>query len=156
MSYTPHQDRLRIHRRTPHVLDRADNQAELRERLWSHREHTNTDFNSLASFFLVAESILLAVIANLVDKPSVTVLVYGITALGTLLSLVWWLVQNKQRRLLNQLKSRCERELPEYLSTHQIRSSIRPRYSNTWVLANVVPMMFLSTWMIVIVGVFFK
>lgn len=140
----------------PSRRGRESSRAQQLERLWSHREHTNTDFNSLANFFLVAESILLAVIANLVDKPNVTVLIYGITALGTLLSFVWWLVQNKQRRLLNTLKARCERELPEYSAAHEQRTPMSPKYSNTWILANAVPMMFLSTWSVVVVAIAFR
>ncbi len=130
-------------------------QAEERARVWSHRDQINRDFNSLANFFAVAQALLVGAAANLLDKPRLENLLIGLVLIGVLLTSIWWLVQAKQYRILNELKSRCEECLPEYKETHTQRSNARVklRYSNTRMLAHVLPFLFLATWGLLVAAV---
>jgi hypothetical protein len=129
-----------------------------RDRLWSHREQIDHAFHSLANFFAVAEAILLAAVSNLVGKAELGYLAGGLTGFGLLLSVVWWLVQVKQHRILEDLKGRCRQNLREYRTTRTARSTTGDRfpYSNTRLLTHSVPLTFLAIWVAVAVTISFR
>lgn len=66
------------------------------DRLWQHKENVNTNFNNFVNFFLISESILLAVVGMLAGRPIIIKAVQiSIIILGLILTLVWIYIQGK-------------------------------------------------------------
>ncbi|WP_028707692.1 hypothetical protein [Propionicicella superfundia] len=121
-----------------------------RQRLWEHRQTTNEDFNSISNYFLLAQSFLLLAAVDGMGTPDVARL--AVSILGLLLTVLWCYVQAKQRYLLNQLKAECAEEFPEYNSTRASRTHRIWRFSNTAVMAYVIPGLFAVTWLVVLLA----
>lgn len=121
------------------------------DRLWQHRLNVNSNFNNFVNFFLLAESILLAVVGMLADKPMVTKpIILSLIALGIILTLVWMYVQGKQKYILDILKKRCEEFMPEYKISRELRQAKRWRISNGWLLAHFVPTLITAIWIVIL------
>lgn len=126
----------------------------MQARLWEHRLSTNTDFTAFANFFLIAESILLATAAALIDKiDTAKMFMYVMNLLGLVLTVVWTYVQAKQKHLLSMLKTRCEAEFPEYRATRTARTKSLWKISNMWILTYVVPALFALAWISIFIWV---
>lgn len=123
-------------------------------RLWEHRTSLNNDFNNFANFFLIAESILLAVVGGLIGKPGSTkTIAFALIVLGFVLTFIWLYVQGKQRRVLGLIKAQCEHHFPEYRLVRAERRHPIWKLSNTWLLAYVVPSLFAVTWVVIFLAV---
>ncbi len=107
------------------------------------------------NYFLISESILLAVVGMLAGKPMATKpLLLSIVALGMILTFVWMYIQGKQRYILTILKGRCEAVMPEYRLSHDLRGARRWKISNGWLLAYFVPTVIAVVWVIVFCAIF--
>jgi hypothetical protein len=75
------------------------------ERLWQYRNNVISYFNSFVNSFLVAESVLLAVVGMIASNNSpMTKIKFPIIILGFVLTLLWLYVQAKQRFIIQNLK----------------------------------------------------
>lgn len=119
------------------------------QRLWEHRQALNGDFNSISNYFMLAQSFLLVVAVTI--GTSLTPRSLAVTLLGLTLTIVWLYVQSKQRFLLDQLKDRCAKELPEYAATRSLRVHPIYRLSITKLLSILPPLLFAATWVTILV-----
>lgn len=120
-------------------------------RLWEHRQNLNQDFNSLSNYFMLAQSFLLVVALS--NSGEALVQHLAVIILGFALTLIWLYVQSKQRYLLTHLKKRCAAEFPEYAETRQQREHPIWQFSNTWIMAVLVPLLFTAAWVVIFVEV---
>lgn len=121
------------------------------DRLWEHRQSINGDFNNLSNYFMLAQSFLLVVALS--NSGEARASHFAVIILGFALTLIWLYVQSKQRYLLNHLKKRCSAEFPEYAETRQQRVHLMWQFSNIWIMAVLVPVLFTITWVVIFVGV---
>lgn len=119
-----------------------------KQRIWEHRQHLNDDLNNLGNYFLLAQSFLLAVAGTLGDRR-LTITSVAIVAVGLSLTIISCLVLGKQRFLLGNLKSACERYFPEYQMLRAERDASSWHFSNTLILSLVVPVIFGLAWLAV-------
>ena len=138
---------------TTDTEERGLNQDE-KDRLWQHRLAVGTNFNNFVNFFLVSESVLLAVVGMFSGKSiqykSIQV---PIIFLGLILTLIWFFVQGKQNYILEIIKKRCEIHLLEYKETRSQRNPKKWRFSNGIILAYCLPVLFALTWVIVLIAI---
>lgn len=117
-----------------------------KDRLWEQRENLNDDFMTFSNYFLVAESILIAVVAQAHSRaPSAPEI--ALTAIGFALTGVWAYVQGKQKYILDQLKARCAEVFVEYDRMRRLRSRALWRFSNTAIMSYVMPGLFGVAWL---------
>jgi len=80
-------------------------------RLWQHRLHEDTMFNTRMNFFVVFESILIAVVGilftNLLSSKPILI---SIIVLGIIITIIWTYIQGKQKFLLDFLKKKMRRD----------------------------------------------
>lgn len=120
--------------------------------LWEYRDICINGFNSFVNFFVVAESVLLAVIGASFDSSiSGSVIQIPIIVLGFAITLVWMYVQGKQRFIINIVRKQCEDYIPAYrvLRTN-MRTATFWRVSNMWLLAYFLPGIFAATWLVLL------
>ncbi|MGY2093404.1 RipA family octameric membrane protein [Nocardia gipuzkoensis] len=119
-----------------------------KQRLWEHRQSVNSDFNNMSNYFLLAQSFLLIVATSNQIETGYHRLIVGI--LGFTLSVIWLYVQAKQKFILDGLKRRCAAEFPEYAETRAGRAHTVWRFSNTAIVARLMPTLFGLTWIAII------
>lgn len=124
-------------------------------RIWQHKLHEDKVFEDRLHFFLIFESILLAFVSNLLGiNIASKVMPLLVAILGFMTSIAWLYVQSKQRYVLEGLKSRCERIIPEYRDSREARRGRRLyRISNTKLLAHGMPALMALVWMVVLLFV---
>ncbi len=126
---------------------------EARDRLWQHSLHEDNIFNNRVNFFLGFQSILLAVVAMLIDEIGsrdklVAVL---IIVLGLALSVLGWLIQAKQKRILDLLKEKGQEVFADYLEMVKRRKTgFFKNLSVTWILTNGIPITLILIWSILL------
>ena len=121
------------------------------DRLWQHRQAVDTHFNERLNFFLVFESVLLAVVGLLLGSEKLTPAVLRLLiSLGLVLTIVWWYAQGKQKYILDLLRSRCEQHMPEYRAARAQRTMRLYKPSVTWLLAHLVPVLVAAIWLILL------
>jgi len=122
-----------------------------KDRLWEQRENLNDDFMAFSNYFLVAESILLAVVAQShahdLSMTEVVLIVIGFALTG-----VWAYVQGKQKYILDQLKARCAEVFIEYAKIRDLRNRTIWRFSNTAIMSYVMPGLFGVAWLTIAVS----
>ena len=102
------------------------------ERLWQYRNSVITYFNGFVSSFLVAESVLLAVVGMIAsNNSSMAKIKFPIIILGFILTLLWMYVQAKQRFIIQNLKKVCLENLVEYRVQQELRQNSVWKYSTT-------------------------
>ena len=100
-------------------------------RLWQHRSDVVFIFNNFVNYFLVSESILLAVVGMLIGKPIASKpLLLSIVTLVLALNLVWIYIQGKQLFIMKVLKDKCKQNMPEYKATLNLWKASRWKISN--------------------------
>jgi len=120
-------------------------------RLWEHRQAVDAHFNSRLNFFLVFESVLLGTVGVLMGRTEVLPTALRLIAIiGLLLTVVWWYAQAKQRYILELLRRRAERYMPEYKTTRSQRTRRLYRVSVISLLAHLVPIFIGAIWAIVL------
>lgn len=118
------------------------------DRLWQHLLHDDVIFNERLNFFLVIQSVLVAITGFLFGaQPRDTLLLRIMSTLGVLMSLIWWYVQARQYQFLRQLKRRVANLASEYAET----LSGHRRISSTFLLAYVIPALFLALWVVFLI-----
>ena len=129
---------------------RVDVDERGQDRLWDHRQSVNNDFNAISNYFMLGQSFLLVVATSSgADQSAERITV---TLLGLVLTVIWLYVQSKQKFLLDQLKRRCATELPEYAETREQRLHPLWRFSNTAIMAVILPALFAATWTVILVA----
>ena len=123
-------------------------------RLWQHRQDVVFIFNNFVNYFLVSESILLAVVGMLVGKPFASkILLLSIVTLGLVLNFVWIYIQGKQLFIINVLKDKCKQQMPEYKDTLNIWQASKWKISNGWLLAYFIPSVMVVVWVVVFAAI---
>ncbi len=124
------------------------------ERLWHYRNSVITIFNNFVNSFVVAESVLLAVVGMLASSSSPMARIkIPVIFLGLFLTLLWMYVPAKQRFILQSLKGVCAEHLPEYQEQLELRQNSVWKFSTTWLLAFLLPLVFAAIWIIVLYAV---
>ena len=124
------------------------------ERLWQYRDSEITFFNNFINAFVVAESVLLAVVGMFTSSgSSKVIIVIPVVILGLVLTLLWMYVQAKTRFILNSLKSVCADHLPEYREQLELRANSIWRLSTSWILAFLLPLLFATVWIFILFAV---
>lgn len=124
------------------------------ERLWQYRNSVITFFNSFVNSFLVAESVLLAVVGMLASTNSaMTKIKFPIIFLGFILTFLWMYIQAKQRFIIQSLKSVCMEHIAEYREHQELRQKSVWKYSTTWLLTFLLPLLFAGIWIFVLYAV---
>lgn len=120
--------------------------------LWEYKENSVNAFNSFVNFFVVAESVLLAVIGMSFDSTNSNIAIQiPIIILGLAVTVVWMYVQGKQRYIINTVRRQCEDCIADY---RLLRTKLREtfwRVSNMWLLAYLLPGIFAATWIVLLV-----
>jgi hypothetical protein len=89
--------------------------SEQRDRLWQHRLHIEDLLYTRLNFFLIFESVLLAVVGALYSKTGQSTLALRvIIVLGFCITLVWLYVQHNVKQLLFILHERACANFPEF------------------------------------------
>lgn len=114
------------------------------KRLWEHLLHDDDIFNHRLSFFLVNQSVLVAVVGLLYQKNANNSFMLVLSGMGVLLTLVWQYVQARQYYILKKLKARVKEKALEYKETVEIRQGRWPVSST--VLLTLLPLLFLFLW----------
>lgn len=121
--------------------------------LLEHRQNLNSDFNNLGNYFMLAQSFLLAMSITVATGPSTTAVGVALPLLGLVLTLVWLFVQVKQRAILESVKRLCELHVPTYRALKAARRARWwDRISSTLLQAYLLPLLFLSAWVVVLVS----
>jgi hypothetical protein len=124
------------------------------ERLWQYRNSVITYFNNFVNSFLVAESVLLAVVGMLASSNSpMAKIKFPIIFLGFILTLLWMYVQAKQRFIIQNLKGVCMTHLAEYREQQELRQNSVWKYSTTWLLTFLLPLLFAVIWIFILYAV---
>lgn len=124
------------------------------ERLWQYRNSVISFFNSFVSSFLVAESVLLAVVGMIASSSSpMSKIKFPIIILGFILTLLWMYVQAKQRFIIQNLKNVCMEHLTEYREQQELRQHSIWKFSTTWLLTFLLPLLFAIIWVFVLYAV---
>jgi hypothetical protein len=85
------------------------------DRLWGYRNLVDQEFFGRQNFFLVFESILLAIAGQLATRPEVPELALRSSiVLGLLIMLIWMYSQARIKSLLEHLRKLCRDYVPEY------------------------------------------
>ncbi|WP_435209078.1 RipA family octameric membrane protein [Micromonospora sp. bgisy143] len=116
------------------------------DRIWTHRQNLNTDFNAFSNYFLLAQSILLAMVGTGISGKQHSPVFLPLTALGFLLTATWAYVLAKQKFVLDQAKARCSELFKDYRDLRAQRSDRRWLFSNTAILAYLIPGTFAFAW----------
>lgn len=121
--------------------------SEQKERIWQHRLHLDTMYNNRLNFFLVSESILIAIVGSLKDRSEINgSALIAIIIFGLLLTIIWIYVQAKQGYLLNLAKSKCMECMEEYKAYKEDETRKKYWVSITWLLTYGVPSMVAGIW----------
>ncbi|MBC7774514.1 MAG: hypothetical protein H7246_03675 [Phycisphaerae bacterium] len=130
------------------------NDNSFKDRIWQHGLHEDQMFNERFNFFLTLQSILIAAVAILVDKLEAKDkwVGYGLIIIGIIISTVLWLIQAKQKFVLEGLRKKCQEVFPDYFETVQYREKSKWRYfSITNALAHWVPGLIMILWILILV-----
>jgi hypothetical protein len=134
--------------------DHAEYNEEQIERLWQCRNNVITYFNSFVGSFLVAESVLLAVVGMLASSDSAMDKIrFPIIFLGFVLTILWMYVQAKQRLIIQNLKKVCLENIPEYKEQQNLRQNSVWKFSTTRLLTFVLPILFAAIWIFILYAV---
>lgn len=122
------------------------------ERLWQHGLHEENAFNQRLNFFLILESFLLSIFAQIFTQNYSTydqkLVLRIILSLGLSLTLVWAYVSARQKYCLDTVRKRTRELLPEYAETVKVRNKISWPLSNAFLLAYMVPGIFIVLWVV--------
>ncbi len=129
------------------------------DRLWSHKQHEDTIFETRMNFFLVFESLLVVCTSGLITEKAIPLLFPRLVSLvGIIITLIWTLVQIKHRTGLVDLRNLCENAFPGYRTSRLTRDNRVPwalrklRWSNLWVMTHVIPALVLAIWILVLIA----
>jgi hypothetical protein len=125
--------------------------SEQRARLWEHRLEIETLFFSRLNFFLIFESVLLAVVGALYSKTGQSTLVLKvIVILGFCITDVWLYIQDRNRQVYAVLDKRAYDNLPEYKVTRDLfgkgRWPLRVQTPAIMLLTYAVPVLIALVW----------
>jgi hypothetical protein len=135
-------------------MDDQLDDSEQRNRLWQHRLHIEDLLYTRLNFFLIFESVLLAVVGALSSKtgPS-TLALKGIILLGFCITLVWLYVQHNIKQSLLILQDRACANFPEFqesmnrmLSMRKVVGKLGTDNPATVLLTYVVPVLVALVW----------
>ena len=115
-------------------------------RLWEHGLHEDTMFNERLNFFLVFESILIAIVTGLHSQTSEPFLEKIVTTLGLLTTIVWGYTQAQQKYILEGLLERTREVIPEYRLTVERRRKVNWPIRNLPILAYGMPALVSLLW----------
>ncbi len=120
---------------------------EEKDRLWQLRLNNDTMFNNRLNFFLVSESILIAIVGNLANSanPNTLALILLIL-LGFIFTVLWYNIQSKQRYLLRIAKDKCRSCMPEYDNYKSDSERKSWTFSVTGILAKGIPSLIGAIW----------
>ena len=119
------------------------------DRIWRHRETAVASFQNFTNVFLISESILLVVVGQMFGKATTGgALQIPLISLGIFLTLLWIYVQGKQKFVINQLQKICQKHIPEYNVTKGSQARAIWRFSSTWLLAYLLPLVFGIIWLV--------
>ncbi len=122
--------------------------------MWDYRNSVITYFNGFVSSFLVAESVLLAVIGMISSSnSSMANIKIPIIIMGFILTLLWLYVQAKQRFIIKNIKKDCIENIEWYQIQQEIRERSLWRFSTTWLLTFMLPLLFAVIWIFVLYAV---
>ena len=124
------------------------------ERIWQYRNSVITFFNDFVNSFLVAESVLLAVVGVIASSnSSISKIRFPIIILGFVLTLIWIYVQAKQRFIIQSLKKICIENIVEYREHQELRKKSIYRISISWILTFILPLLFAVIWVFIFYAV---
>ena len=130
-------------------MDKLD--SDQLNRLWAHGLHEDTMFNERLNFFLVFESILIAVISGLHSQSPNALLEKVLLILGLLTTLIWGYTQAQQKSILESLMERTRETLPEYKMTVERRRKSNWPIKNLPILAYGMPVLVGLLWIALLV-----
>lgn len=120
------------------------------ELLWHHALHEDNIFNDRLNFFLVIESILLAVIAMLFEHTNTNkeIILRLFMGLGFFLTIIWTFVSARQMYILNLIRNRIKNNIQNYANTIKELEKIKWSLSNTLLLSYFIPFTFIVIWIL--------
>jgi hypothetical protein len=114
------------------------------ERLWSYRNHVDKEFFVRLNFFLVFESVLLAVASQLSMAPAMPVgPIKLFEVAGIVITLIWAYAQIRSKYVLDWLAFLCKENIPEYTI---FRRRGRWQISSMWLLTYAIPAVVTGIW----------
>src|SRR5262245_51845103 len=133
--------------------DKLDD-SEQRNRLWQHRLHIEDLLYTRLNFFLIFESVLLAVVGALYSKTGQSTLALKvIIILGFCITLFWLYVQHNVKQLLLVLHDRACANFPEFkesmnrmLSRRKVVGKLGTENPATLLLTYGVPVLVALVW----------
>jgi hypothetical protein len=131
------------------MIENLDN--EQINRLLEYRLHLENNFNNRLNFFLVFESVLIAMVGVLYSRPSTSILVARLVIiLGFSLTLIWGYVQARQKYVVYSINELMEEIAPEYKLASERRKRRKWPISSIWLLTYLVPGFIALTWVVLL------
>lgn len=122
------------------------------DRLWQFRETLLTSFLHFVNYLLVSESILMAMVGLLASSEREMLgIQISVAILGISITILWAYIQGKQKFLLDNVRKKCEKHMVEYSLLMDTKRNSIWKISNTWLLAYLLPFIFLITWILIII-----
>lgn len=119
------------------------------ERLWQYRTQAENVFYQRINFFLVAESMLLVAYATVLSKENFLFTAITIITIGILLTVIWLIVNHRQKITVDHVRNYIIDKLPEYRSLRQNRPK---SFISSWILMTyLVPLLLIFSWITLLV-----
>lgn len=119
-------------------------------RAWTHRQILELNFNNRLNFFLLFQSILLAATVNGIGQAYDDYLLIVICMFGTVLTIIWWLVQRREHHMLDTVKN----YLREHDKSYRVRRTRYQKFSINFsvnnLLSRVIPPLISLLWLLLI------
>ena len=126
--------------------------TEQKNRLWEQHLYSDEVFNNRLNFFLVFESVLLAVVGVLFRKSSSEKLVLvTIIFLGFIVTILWGYAQARQKYIRDRLIARLQEVLPEYQAIMDDREQVKWPFSSVKLLTYGVPPLIALVWIALLI-----
>lgn len=120
-----------------------------RDRIWDHRLHEDTQLNQRLNFFLIAEAMLVVAAAQVLSSSTPKAwLGAGISAVGLVLTCVWFGVNQRQVKIMRHIQERAKEALPEFRKHYETRPK---GHSSTFWLSVGIPVIIGAVWVIILV-----
>lgn len=116
-------------------------------RAWTHRQILELNFNNRLNFFLLFQSILLAATVNGIGQKYDSILLIVICIFGTMLTVIWWLIQSREHHMLDKVKNYLREHDLSYRERRQLYENFFLKFSVNKLLSRVIPPMLTAIWL---------
>lgn len=127
----------------------GDPAHESSDRLWSWAYHEDALFDNRQQTFLTAHGLLLAAAGWASQGAGAPVsFVVSVSVFGCVLGVIWWVVQRRAADTVKALEERLRSDRLFREVTDSLAQGYWKKWSQTWVLSRVVPLVVTAAWIL--------